>query len=439
MNFFIHRIFHASFAILAVSSITEYTFADQSDTDSPKSIPIELSSKNIVGPLISEALENNPGLRAFDLRYQAARESITSARALPNPKVQLTHFVESIQTRTGPQRQAIQLQQPLPWHGSRARRQEAAQAQAESLWHAYASQQFILLDSIAEKTLEVAYLDKSINQLESNTQLLAQLETIAEERIRSGGNLNDHLRLQIETQRFADQIERLKTRRKTISAELDALLGRKSISQIPEIEWAAPAKVSADLNQLYASSTERNPQIAILRSLLSNQEARERLAEFDSKPEVTLGLNYMRTGDAINRALEGSGKDPWALMVGISLPVWGKANRSIQLAASLQSDALFAQIEDKELHLRADVHRWIAKLEDSQSRIERYENKLIPLARQSREITKSNYRTNRTSISDVIDSERIVIELETQYWRAAADAWIARWKLATLSGGLWLN
>ena len=151
-----------------------------------------------------------------------------------------------------------------------------------------------------------------------------------------------------------------KTRRKTISAELDALLGRKSISQIPEIEWAAPAKVSADLNQLYASSTERNPQIAILRSLLSNQEARERLAEFASKPEVTLGLNYMRTGDAINRALEGSGKDPWALMVGISLPVWGKANRSIQLAASLQSDALFAQIEDKELHLRADVHRWIA-------------------------------------------------------------------------------
>jgi hypothetical protein len=99
MNFFIHRIFHASFAILAVSSITEYTFADKSDTDSPKSIPIELSSKNIVGPLISEALENNPGLRAFDLRYQAARESITSARALPNPKVQLTHFVESIQTR----------------------------------------------------------------------------------------------------------------------------------------------------------------------------------------------------------------------------------------------------------------------------------------------------------------------------------------------------
>ena len=161
MNSLINRIFHASL-LLAISAITENALADQSDTRPPSPIPVILTGNDIVGPFIAEALERNPGLQAFDLRYQAARESITSSRALPNPRVQLTHFVESIQTRTGPQRQAIQLQQPVPWHGKRARMQDAAQAQAESLWHAYSAQQFDIVQEISQLVLDIAYLDKAI-------------------------------------------------------------------------------------------------------------------------------------------------------------------------------------------------------------------------------------------------------------------------------------
>jgi outer membrane protein TolC len=126
-------------------------------------------------------------------------------------------------------------------------------------------------------------------------------------------------------------------------------------------------------------------------------------------------------------------------MVGVSLPIWGKANNAIGIAAALEKDAVSAQILNQERGLIGNGMSWIAKLEDSQKRIQRFETKLIPLVRQVQEITESSYQSGNASALDLIDSDRALLQQETEYWRAAADAWIARWKLATLSGGLWLN
>ncbi|MBT5167337.1 MAG: TolC family protein [Opitutales bacterium] len=439
MNSLINRIFHASLLLLAISAITENALADQSDTHPPSPIPIILTGNDIVGPFIAEALERNPGLQAFDLRYQAARESIASSRALPNPRVQLTHFVESIQTRTGPQRQAIQLQQPILWHGKRARMQDASQAQAESLWHAYSAQQFDIVQEISQLVLDIAYLDKAIAFTLEQTRLLQQLNSIVEERVKSGGALNELLRLQVETQRFEDLVANQRTQRFSAAVKLEAILGRQYEEPIIEFEWEAPNDLIQDSSLWLPSVQERNPKIAILRALENSQEARKRIAKLTNKPDFTVGLNYLRTGDALNPSASGSGKDPWALMVGVSLPIWSKANNAIVMQASLQKEAIASQINEQKLLLNSQARTWIARLEDSQQRIQRYETKLLPIARQARDIFESNFRTNKASLLDLFDSERTLIELETQYWRAAADAWVARWKLATLSGGLWLN
>ncbi|MFL3657932.1 MAG: TolC family protein [Opitutales bacterium] len=439
MNSLINRIFNASLAILTVTAIANNAFADQSDARPASPIPVTLTGNDIVGPFIAEALERNPGLQAFDLRYQAARESIASSRALPNPRVQLTHFVESIQTRTGPQRQAIQLQQPLPWHGKRARMQEAAQAQTESLWHAYADQQFEIIQQVSQLVLDIAYLDKAITLTLEQTRLLQQLNSIVEERVKSGGALNELLRLQVETQRFEDLVARQRTQRFSAAVKLEAILGRQHEDSIIKFDWKAPNDLVNDSNLWLPSVQERNPKIAILRALENSQEARERIAKLVNKPDFTLGLNYLRTGDALNPSASDSGKDPWALMVGVSLPIWSKANNAIAMQASLQKEAIASQINEQKLLLNGQARTWIARLDDSQQRIQRYETKLLPIARQARDIIESNFRTNKSSLLDLFDSERTLIELETQYWRAAADAWVARWKLATLSGGLWLN
>jgi outer membrane protein TolC len=403
------------------------------------SVPEALLQKDIAGPYILEALQNNTGILAQEKRYQAARASITSARALPNPRVQITHFVESIQTRTGPQRQGIQLQQPFPAMGTLGRRTDIARTHAEALWHAYAIQQFKLMDEVVEAVFDLAYIEKSIEITHKNIDLLQRLESIAEDRVKSGASLTDLLRLQVEIERHFDSVSKQETQRDSTGYRLESLLGRDPTGRPFILDWEAPQPIEINAQRWISYVRENSPEIAMLRSIESSQEARERLAKLANRPELSVGLNYLRTGDALNPATSGSGDDPWAIMVGVSLPVWGKANNAIGIATSLEKDAVSAQILNQERGLIGNGMSWIAKLEDSQKRIQRFETKLIPLVRQVQEITESSYQSGNASALDLIDSDRALLQQEIEYWRAAANAWIARWKLATLSGGLWLN
>lgn len=399
---------------------------------------LDLGTRDIVGSFVADALRDNPGLEAADKRYHAAKEGIVSAGVLPNPKFQLTHFVESIQTRTGPQEQALMLQQPVPWLGKLSSKREMARNKSEALWHAYSVQQFKLVDQVAKQVLAVAFLDKAIVITRENVELLEGLEKVVEDKVKAGGELSDLLRLQVETERFRDMLAKQETQRVAALSQLASLMGR-DVVDLPSLIWEAPATLQSDSSAWIDSVTKRSPQIAMLRSLEDSQEARERLARFASKPDFTVGLNYIRTDDALNPNSAGSGDDPWALMVGVSLPVWGKANNAIALQATLEKESVRAQIEDLELRLRGDARAWVAKLDDAQERIQRYEDTLLPLARQAQEIVETGYRSGKESILDLIESDRALLKLETEYWRSAADAWVARWKLATLAGGLWLD
>lgn len=398
-----------------------------------------LGAIDTVGPLIVEALKNNPGLVAHDKRYQAARQSIDAAGALPNPRAQITHFIESVQTRTGPQRQAIMLQQPIPWLGKLSSKRAAARHQANALWHAYAFQQFKLIDDVSQQVLEIAFLDKAIATTQQKITLLKRLETIVEDKVKAGGNLRDLLKLHVEIEQLEDHVAQQDTQRIVARSTLESLLGRTGTGSPIALQWHAPPALRTPTEQWLAGITERSPRIATLRALERSYESRERLSRLAARPDFSVGLNYIRTGDALEPTTFGSGQDPWALMVGISLPLWGKANHSVALQASLEKDAITAQTHETELILQAEGRAWIAKLENAQQRVERYASTLLPLARQSQEITKSGYQSGTASILDLIDSDRQLLKLEIEYWRAAADAWTARWKLATLSGGLWID
>ena len=52
----------------------------------------------------------------------------TQTGALPDPRLTYRYFVEEVETRVGPQRQAVGLSQTVPWPGRRAAREDALEA-----------------------------------------------------------------------------------------------------------------------------------------------------------------------------------------------------------------------------------------------------------------------------------------------------------------------
>ena len=86
--------------------------------------------------LLGILLRENPDVLAARRTWLSSLERPAQARSLPNPKVELGYFVDSIETRVGPQEYGIALTQPVPWlsklstDGERSERLAASLEQA---------------------------------------------------------------------------------------------------------------------------------------------------------------------------------------------------------------------------------------------------------------------------------------------------------------------
>jgi outer membrane protein TolC len=86
------------------------------------------------------------------------------------------------------------------------------------------------------------------------------------------------------------------------------------------------------------------------------------------------------------------------------------------------------------LALKAELSATLASFQDSARRMQRYEMTLIPLAEQALDNSRAAYESDQLSALEMIDSERSLLELKLNYWRAAANAHQAVAKINALIG-----
>ena len=380
------------------------------------------------------ALTQNPGLDAFAQRYEAAMQRIPQASALPDPKLGINHFVESVQTRTGPQENALSLSQTLPWFGTLQQRETVASTQAEALWHAFQNQQLQLTRQVSQAYYDYAYLGKAIELTTQKTELLERLLPIVDERVRGGGSLNALLRLKVEIGKINDQRQSLENSRLAQRAQLNQMMGQPADSELPWPEWSAPTPISVDTAALLVAVRESNPELAMLQSRVDSAQASQELARLDRFPDVTLGLNYIQIGaPEINPTTPDAGQDAWGVSFAVNLPIWLNSNKAQRAETLSQRRAAEQDFSQRWNALQSEISFSIAYLKDADRRIQLYGTELLGLAEQAVEISHSSYENGQASILEVIDSERSLLDLQLLYWRAAADSWKQTITLQTLS------
>lgn len=384
---------------------------------------------------LTRAQAANPQLEAFRQRYEAAMQRIPQASALPDPTLQVTHFVESVQTRTGPQENVLMLSQKIPWFGKLDSREAVASAEAEALWFAYQNQQLMLARSVSLAFYEYAYLKDAIRLSRENLELLQGLEPIVEEKVRAGADLNALLRLKVEIGRVDDQARTLEQKSIAQSARLAELLALPQETVLPFPEWSRPGIVSTDGPSLVRAIEANHPELKMLERKIHSAEARREIARLESFPDLTFGINYIQLGEPeVMPNTPDAGRDPWGVTVAVQIPIWfGKYNAA-------KAEALAAQraSEHERQHrfnqLRAELSASLALLKNANRQLTLYGDELLGLAGQAVENSRSAYESGRSGILEVIDSERSLLELQLLSKRAAADAWQQRILIQTLTG-----
>jgi len=383
---------------------------------------------------LNRAQMANPQLKAFQLRYEAAMQRIPQVSALPDPMFQITHFVESVQTRTGPQENILMLSQRIPWFGKLSSRADAASAEAEALWYAFQNQQLMLARRVSLSFYEYGYTEEAIKLTQENRDLLQELEPIVEEKVRSGGEINALLRLKVEIGKIDDRLQSLKQKRAVQSAKLGELLALPDGNLLPWPTWEEPEAFSVDGASLVQAIRASNPELQMLKRKVASAEARREIARLESYPDITFGINYIQVGSPeVNPMTPDAGQDPWGVTVAVNIPIWFGKYDAAKAEALASKRANEHEYENRFNALRAELSASLALLKDANRRIKLYGEELLGLAEQAVENTRNSYKSGRTGMLEVIDSERTLLDLQLLYWRAASDAWQQRIVIQTLA------
>jgi cobalt-zinc-cadmium efflux system outer membrane protein len=367
---------------------------------------------------IERAEVASPGLQALREQAMAAEARVDGAAALPDPKLQLTYFGESVQTRTGPQESIYSLNQMVPWPKKLSTRKALAETQRSLMSERYELGASNLERDVTHRYVEVAYLEKAVQSTQANLDLIADTYAIVEEQVRGGKSLNALLRLEVERERVSDHMDRLQQQRVEQRERLAAMLVMEAEELGTSFELPQQRVSWSDGQSLFVALESSNPELQALRQRIAGSGEQVQLARLSRYPDFTFGLKYIEVGD--EGMAPDAGTDPWAVTVALSLPVWSGKNRAALASAKAERRAIEQMYQERLLQLKAELVSLLARRADNEKRKLRYQEDLIPLAEQALENSRTAYEGNRLSVLELIDSERALLELNLNYWRAVA-------------------
>ncbi len=388
---------------------------------SRKQLP-ELNEASRLNDCLAYAALNNPQLEAAFNRWKAALEMITQARTLPDPRFNYGYFIQEVETRVGPQEQRVGLSQMFPWFGKLKLRGEAALKGANAAQQQYEAARLKLFDEVKQAYYELYYLGRAISVTEANVELLRQFEEIARSKYESGSALHgDVIKAQVELDKTRDRLRTLNDLKHPTAARLNAALNRPAEAPLAFPTNIAPATLSTESAQLLQQLQAANPELKRIDFLAQKDKADIALAKKEFYPDVTLGVDYIQTGDARMSGVADSGKDAVVAGFSVNIPIWwGKYRAGVREAESRYA-ATQQERQDRANGLSTDLQLALFKYQDAERKIALYHDALIPKADENVKVIQRSFESGKSDFLSLIDAERNLLEFQLTYERAVAD------------------
>ena len=273
------------------------------------------SSAESLDRYIEEGLTRNPGLAAVEAEWKALLQQEVVVSSLPQPSVSYGHFIDSVETRVGPQEQKIGITQQLPWFGTLGQRARVVEAEATSVFHRYTAEALKVIFEIEKAVYEYDYLKKAIAITQENIELVQHFEAVAQTRLKAGSGSIAVLKAQLELSLLIDRLEHLSERRGPLSARINATLNRP-MHEIHPWPEGLQYNTEANLPALGSDWAMHSPYLKALETLVIQKQQQVGLAKKAGYPGMQLGLDYIGVGDAVGSNTIDSGEDAMMVRVG---------------------------------------------------------------------------------------------------------------------------
>ncbi|CAN5673290.1 TolC family protein [soil metagenome] len=180
------------------------------------------------------------------------------------------------------------------------------------------------------------------------------------------------------------------------------------LAAVPAINTLGPHFVNSE------QQISRHPQIAVLKQQQEIAVTQAKLALANKKSDWTVELAYQQRGPTYSNMLS----------IGLSIPFqFDQKNRQDRELSSRLAMVEQANAESDEMlreHV-AQTRTMLIEWQNDQERVIRFEQELIPLAKQRIQATIAAYRGGKSSLSEVLGARRNEIEIQLQSLQLQAE------------------
>jgi outer membrane protein, heavy metal efflux system len=361
---------------------------------------------------LDEALRRNPDLIALRREYDAALAVPAVERYLTAPSFEAQIWAWPVTTLNPIQTDMYMLtmDQVLPGRGKRAAREAVAGRDADVERRVITVQANGIVDQVRQAFAALQMARDTLVIYERQAPVLRDLAEAATVRYASGhGEQHDTVTPLVELTRLQADAITWRTRARSEEVRLNALLGRP-VSQ--PVEPLLPMVVTAIPFDAVSAALERHPAMALAAAEIAREEAELARLEGERRPDFVVGGGYMlMPGDA----------GAWTARAGITWPnaPWSRKRLDAEIVAQTRRvAAAFARRDAVGSGIRRGVQEAQVQIDAARQRAELISTTLQPHVEHALEVSRAGYSAGRAEFGDIIDAQRMVLDVGIQYVEA---------------------
>jgi outer membrane protein, heavy metal efflux system len=385
--------------------------------------------------LLNEAERNNPQIRAAQQGWDAAKQVPSQVSTLPDPQFTVQQVnVGSPRPFAGYTNSefayfGLGISQGIPYPGKLRLKGEMAKRDVDVMRQQVESVRRSVLAGVKSAYFQLAYLSQTFRILESDGQLLEQIEKAADARYRSGmGTQQDVLQAQVEQTKLLREITMHHLEVAKAEAQIKQLLGRSQSSPVIETSDLPETPLAYTVDELLAAAKAQNPDISGAELMVEKQKLQVDLAHKDFYPDFNVQYMWQRTDPTQFRAY-------YMLSVGVQVPIYRSRKQRPELA---QAQAVLArsksEADSQTQQIAFEVRTAFDTAEKTAELLRIDKDGLLPQSRTEFQSGLAAYQNNRQDFHALLTSFLDVLHLDEEYWQSVADRETALTQLEGLTG-----
>ena len=397
----------------------------------------EISNNVDLNQLITDALENNPGLKAKSAKVESDSARISVTGSLPDPvfgfsllNIPVNSFSFKQEPMTG---KLFSLRQNFPFFGTLGRKEEMVSFEAQASMEDYYEFRNRLVRDVKSLYYDLVYIDAGIAITFEKETLMKSLVDVVQTRYSVGRGLQqDVLKAQVELSRIIEDRINFKSQRQKTVAAINGLLNRSQKSPVSQTEKLRFKGTIYNSQNLAETAKMDRPLLKKQRCLIARNEADVALSEKKKGPDMSAFVAYTQR-DELDNGMPGHDFLSGGITISIPLYSGSKQSKDVDRALANKNSAE-RKYENLLSGILVDLEQTLAEQERNAELAELYHTGIIPQARQALESAITSYQTDRVDFITLLNNYITLFKLELRDRRNVSNYYKSIAQLDFLTG-----